>query len=155
MKLRKTNKKGFTLVELIVVIAIIAIIAAIAIPTTIVYVGKAYDTTAESNAKSVISSVKEALTGYALEDASATTALDGDTLAKTLGNQLGALEYINSVSITTAADGTMTINVTTSRDKVGVVSSTVTVSDYAFKIECNGTYTPGATWTYAPTPGDD
>lgn len=153
MKLRKTNKKGFTLVELIVVIAIIAIIAAIAIPTTIVYVGRAYDTTAESNAKSVISSVKEALTGYALDDASATTALSGNTLATTLSNQLGALEYISSVSITTAS-GTMTINVTTSRNDVGengVVSSTVTVSDYAFEIDCDGTYTPGATWTYTAT----
>ena len=32
-KLMRTNKKGFTLIELIVVIAILAILAAIAIPT--------------------------------------------------------------------------------------------------------------------------
>ena len=39
--LKKNKKKGFTMVELIVVIAIIAIIAAVAVPTTISYVQKA------------------------------------------------------------------------------------------------------------------
>lgn len=33
MKLNKTNKKGFTIVELVIVIAVIAILAAVLIPT--------------------------------------------------------------------------------------------------------------------------
>jgi prepilin-type N-terminal cleavage/methylation domain-containing protein len=48
-----TNKKGFTLIELMIVIAIIGILAAIAIPNFIAYRNKAYCSRAESDATSV------------------------------------------------------------------------------------------------------
>ena len=40
-KLRKNNKKGFTLVELIVVLVILAILAALLIPALTGYIDKA------------------------------------------------------------------------------------------------------------------
>jgi prepilin-type N-terminal cleavage/methylation domain-containing protein len=46
------NKKGFTLIELIVVIAIIAILAAILIPALLDYIDAANYTQAQSNARS-------------------------------------------------------------------------------------------------------
>ena len=46
------NKKGFTLIELIVVIAIIAILAAILIPAIITYIEEAEDARDLSNARS-------------------------------------------------------------------------------------------------------
>ena len=49
--MRKSNKKGFTLVELVVVIAIIGILAAILVPTMMNYVKKARLKTANANAK--------------------------------------------------------------------------------------------------------
>lgn len=54
----KKSKKGFTLVELIVVIAILAIIAAVAIPTTIAYIGSSERGTAYSNAGTVLRQVQ-------------------------------------------------------------------------------------------------
>lgn len=51
------NKKGFTLIELIVVIAIIAILAAILIPALLNYIEQANVTKAQSNARSLYSSV--------------------------------------------------------------------------------------------------
>jgi len=45
------NKKGFTLIELIVVIAILAILAAILVPTISGFIGKANDATDVANAK--------------------------------------------------------------------------------------------------------
>ena len=45
------NKKGFTLVELIVVVAIIAILAAIAVPNFMGLIDKAEETVDEANAK--------------------------------------------------------------------------------------------------------
>ena len=55
--MRKSNKKGFTLVELVVVIAIIGVLAAILIPTMMNYVKKARLKTANSNAKLVFTTV--------------------------------------------------------------------------------------------------
>ncbi len=54
MKLiRKNNKKGFTLVELIVVIAIIAILALILIPAITGYVDKANNSALEGTARAL------------------------------------------------------------------------------------------------------
>jgi type IV pilus assembly protein PilA len=52
-KLRNTNEKGFTLIELMIVIAIIGILAAIAIPNFIAYRNQGYCSAAERDAASV------------------------------------------------------------------------------------------------------
>ncbi len=57
MKLHKTNEKGFTLIELMIVIAIIGILAAIAIPNFISYRNKAYCSAAESDANMIASAI--------------------------------------------------------------------------------------------------
>ena len=49
--MKKSNQKGFTLVELVVVIAIIGILAAILVPTMMNYVKKSRLKSANSNAK--------------------------------------------------------------------------------------------------------
>ncbi len=50
--MKKLNKKGFTLIELIVVIAILAILAAILIPALTNYIKKATDTKNAANCRS-------------------------------------------------------------------------------------------------------
>ena len=58
--LRKlNNKKGFTLIELMIVIAIIGILAAIAIPNFISYRNKSYCSQAESDARGVAASISD------------------------------------------------------------------------------------------------
>ena len=56
-KLRSDNKKGFTLIELMIVIAIIGILAAIAIPNFIAYRNKAYCSRSESDAANVLAGI--------------------------------------------------------------------------------------------------
>lgn len=56
----KTNKKGFTLVELVVVIAILAILAAIAIPVVNSIINTASKNGALSNAQTIELAIKEA-----------------------------------------------------------------------------------------------
>ena len=53
----KGNKKGFTLIELMIVIAIIGILAAIAIPNFISYRDKAYCSRAETDAQTVVAAI--------------------------------------------------------------------------------------------------
>ncbi len=52
-KMTRTNEKGFTLIELMIVIAIIGILAAIAIPNFIAYRNKAFCSAAETDANTV------------------------------------------------------------------------------------------------------
>ena len=50
--MKRNNKKGFTIVELVIVIAVIAILAAVMIPTFGTIVEDANKTAAEANARS-------------------------------------------------------------------------------------------------------
>ena len=50
--MKKMNKKGFTIVELVIVIAVIAVLAAVLIPTFSGVIGNAKDVAAEKNAQS-------------------------------------------------------------------------------------------------------
>ena len=58
-KLRGSNQKGFTLIELMIVIAIIGILAAIAIPNFIAYRNKAYCSATESDAQNIAAAVAD------------------------------------------------------------------------------------------------
>ena len=51
---KKTNRKGFTLIEMLVVIAIIAVLVAIIIPTVTAATGKAQAATDAANLRSVL-----------------------------------------------------------------------------------------------------
>ena len=54
MKLTRTNKKGFTIVELVIVIAVIAILAAVLIPNLSRLVGKANESKAMQEARNIL-----------------------------------------------------------------------------------------------------
>jgi type IV pilus assembly protein PilA len=88
-KMTRTNEKGFTLIELMIVIAIIGILAAIAIPNFIAYRNKAFCSAAESDANSQAASdanwfaipTNTNLTGAPTVTLSGTNTLTAHTLA--------------------------------------------------------------------------
>lgn len=95
----KNSKKGFTLVELVVVIAILAILAAVAIPMVTGYISSATTSARESDASALNSSAK----GLMATIASGTMS---DTEMSSLGlsvptTQTGWNSLANSITIDT------------------------------------------------------
>lgn len=80
----KQNKKGFTLVELIVVMAIIAVLAAILVPTMLGFMNNAKITQANANAKSINTAynaiVSDFATSHSVATLPATITVDATTL---------------------------------------------------------------------------
>ena len=92
--MRKSNKKGFTLVELVVVIAIIGVLAAILIPTMMNYVKKSRMRTANSNAKLVFESIN---------NMASDKVADGDKVSAITADKIAVSSYKNNSDVLKAA----------------------------------------------------
>ena len=99
----KKGTKGFTLVELLVVVAIIGILAAIAIPQFSAYRKKAYDSTAKSDLRNLVSA-EEAY--YADNQVYTSFACDNGTI--TDGENIGAKCSKNVTISTQLSTGSQT-----------------------------------------------
>ena len=107
----KNNKKGFTLVELVIVVAVMAILVAVAIPTVASITEAAKSSVNESNARTIESVIK-------VEEAK--TAAGDDSMAAAGGIE----EAINAAKLGIKADSEFFYSVTT-----GMVTTESTGAD--------------------------
>lgn len=79
--MKKNNKKGFTLVELVIVVAVMAVLVAVAIPTVKSITETARGTVADTNARTIESVIK-------LAEAEASK--DGNDIADLTGTKIAS-----------------------------------------------------------------
>ena len=130
-KIRQNSKKGFTLVELIVVLVILAVMAAMLVPALTGYIDEARKKKDYNAASEVLTAAQSAVARYYGDTASPTPA--------------GAKTYIESgdgadmVDDLTGIDSTLT-NVT--------VSDTFVITNITVELPGGNTYTwNGTTWS--------
>ena len=125
--MKKNNKKGFTLVELVIVVAVMAILVAIAIPTVGAITGKAKTAVDDSNAKTLESMIKLA-EAEAVNDAKGATPTFAEeqianAIAKAkLGITSGSFKYDVKTGTVKTGSGTA------SADLYNITFSTTTVT---------------------------
>ena len=82
----KNNKKGFTLVELVIVVAVMAILVAVAIPTVASITNSATDAVNDSNARTIESMIKLAEAEAANKSENGKATLDASAIDTALTN---------------------------------------------------------------------
>jgi len=115
---KKTNKKGFTLIEVIVVLVILAILAAILIPSMIGWINKAQDKSSVVEARSVLLAEQTiASENYKMTDSQLAGALKKDGSAVTGFPEATYAKVMELAEVSTTGTAAVT-SVTFSNHKV-------------------------------------
>ena len=134
--MKKNNKKGFTLAELLIVVAIIAVLVAIAIPIFTSQLEKSREATDAANIRAAYAEIMaEAITGEPITEAKDYGIY---TISKTTGTE-GSLAYSATVTLKQQQNGWQN----TSVEYIGGVDITSALAEVGAGKVVTITYTQG------------
>lgn len=116
--MKKNNKKGFTLVELVIVVAVMAILVAVAIPTVKSVTSSAQSAVNETNARTIEATIKLYDANVAAGTAGAPATLQAAMTEAALGIKdavysytvsTGVAEYEGDIATAGSTDGTTSV----------------------------------------------
>lgn len=116
--MKKLNKKGFTLIEIIVVVVVLAVLMAVAVPSVLKYINEADNAKYMAQGRSVMTTAQAELVKAYIDDSKVTTAeldnLKNATTYDSGNNGMGVVVITNilvdtDVTISQAPDGTLTV----------------------------------------------
>lgn len=139
----KNNKKGFTLVELVIVVAVMAVLVAVAIPTVGSIVGTAKKNVLDTNAQTIESMIKLAQAENDADSMNAAAVGKAIVEAK-LGITEGTFYYNAKTGAVTTTKGTDLI-------EIKFAATTVTVGGTAYNLDGSTTPAPSEPSTPAPS----
>jgi type IV pilus assembly protein PilA len=138
-KLGKSTKKGFTLVELIVVLVILAVLAAMLVPALVGYIDRARAEKEYQTAATVYGAAQAVITEKYAKD---TTLVTGDTdLEKTTATYGAQVLKLAGVSDTAVS----AFKFTYGKDYI-IKSGSVTISGYKYELTIDAT-TGAPSWS--------
>lgn len=140
-KLKNNNKKGFTLVELIVVLVILAILAALLIPALTGYIDKAKEKQVIAEARQTVMATQTLVDEAYAKKAVNETVTVGDNTADVDKADIATLAEVAAANIGDVTIGTKTIGT----DNVQCVVTSLVYTNHGKK----------CTYTAVPATGED
>lgn len=133
-KNKRTNQKGFTLIELMIVVAVIGVLSAIAIPQYQQYVAKAE----VASALTTLTGLKTNVEASTVENGTFPAAGSENDLGAPVSLDLGDIDFTGQGTGASAASGTITFEFATSASSG--VSTLVSGRTFELNRDNNGTW---------------